>query len=170
MKHHLLLIVITLSALVTGKTQVYLQLEKYGTLNTVRFIEGDILTFRLKNDDKGWNERPIASIDVKGNRLIFPDVVVPLDSIDAIRLDKKAVVSQIIGTALQSGGVSTMMFISYDAVFNDRPIEWKTFVSGAAGVAVGTLLKKMFKHRTFQISERKRLRLIDLYFSEPQKS
>lgn len=152
---------------VAASAQKYLQLERAGSLKTIRFTEGDMLTFRLRDDDKGWYERMILSIDTKTNRIIFPDVVVHIDSIDAIRLNKKAVVSQILGTTLQVGGVNIILFTAYYSIFQDVDLEWASLASGAANIVVGTILKKLFRHKTFRISDRKRVRLLDLYFREP---
>jgi hypothetical protein len=151
------------------QAQVFLQLERAGTLKTIRYTEGDMLTFRLKNDDKGWYDRTIVSIDAAKNRIIFPDVIIHTDSIDAIRLEKKAVVAQILGTALQVGGINLILFTGYDAIFRDRDLDWTSMASGGLNIAVGTLLKKVFRHAVFRISSRKRVRLIDLRFSDPME-
>ncbi|HLF65945.1 MAG TPA: hypothetical protein VI603_19435 [Saprospiraceae bacterium] len=164
---NLVLIAITLCLTASIHAQIYLQLEKAGTLKTIRYSEGDVLIFRLKNDDKGWYERIILSLDVKRNRLIFPDVVIPIDSIEAIRLERKAVAAQIIGTALQAGGINLMLFTGYDAIFHDRDVDWTSMGSGFLNIAIGTVLKRIFRHAVFRISTRKRLRLLDLNFEEP---
>jgi hypothetical protein len=150
--------------------QVFLQLEKTGTLKTFRYTEGDLLTFRLKNDDKGWYERTIVSIDAPGNRLVFPDVSLSVDSIEAIRLERKAVGAQILGGALQIGGINQILFTAYYAIFQDRKLDWTSMGFGALNVVVGTVLKRLFRHPVFRVSQRKRLRLIDLNFSAPMKS
>ncbi len=167
---NLLLILIILLLEANANAQIYLQLEKAGTLKTIRYSEGDVLTFRLKNDDKGWYDRTIVSIDVQGKRLIFPDVVMSVDSIDAIRLDRKAVGAQILGGALQVGGINQILFNGYYAIFQDRKLEWGSMGFGALNIVVGTVLKRLFRHPVFNISERKRLRLIDLNFSAPLKT
>lgn len=161
---------ITVCFFLPAQAQVFLQLEKAGTLKTIRYNEGDILTFRLKNDDKGWYERPIISLDVAKNRIIFSDVVMPVDSIDAIRLEKKAAVAQILGTALQVGGINLILFTSYDAIFRDRDLDWTAMGSGVLNIVAGSALKKIFRHAVFRINDRKRIRLLDLNFSEPVKT
>lgn len=167
---HLFLSTIILFLAANTNAQIYLQLEKAGTLKTIRYAEGDMLTFRLKNDDKGWYERTIVSIDVPGKRLIFPDVVMSVDSIDAIRLDRKAVVAQVLGGALQIGGINQILFTGYYALFQDRKLDWGSMGFGALNIIVGTVLKRLFRHPVFNVSQRKRLRLIDLNFNTPLKT
>jgi hypothetical protein len=148
--------------------QIYLQLEKAGTLKTTRYEMGDEITFQLKNDDKGWHTRRISGIDVRNNKVIFPDVVVHLDSIYAIQLSGKSKIMQIVGTAMQAGGVNMMLFAAFGEVFyKEYEFDWKTLASGALNVVAGTIIKKIFQKRVFKISPRKRLRLIDLNFSAP---
>ena len=150
--------------------QLFLQLEKAGTLKTIRYTEGDLLTFRLKNDDKGWYERTIVSIDVPGNRIIFPDVTLSVDSIEAIRLERKAIVAQLLGSALQVGGINQILFTAYYAIFQDRKLQWSSMGFGALNIVVGTVLKRLFRRPVFHINQRKRLRLIDLNFGAPMKT
>lgn len=154
---------------ITGSlhAQVFLQLERTGTFKTIRFTEGDILTFRIRNDDKGWYERTIVSIDAAHGKIVFPDVVMHVDSLEAIRLEKKAVVAQILGTALQVGGINLLLFTGYDAVFRDRDLDWTAMGSGALNIITGSVLKKIFRHAVFRINARKRVRLIDLNFTDP---
>jgi hypothetical protein len=150
--------------------QRYLQLERSGTLKTIRYSDGDILTFRLRNDDKGWYQRTIISLDVGSGRIVFADVVMPLDSIEAIRLERRAAGAQIVGTALQAGGINLLLFTGYDAIFRDRNVDWVAMTSGIANIAAGTLIKRVFRHAVFRISDRKRLRLIDLDFKLPMNT
>ena len=167
MKTLLLSAVLVLALFMPGGAQIYLQLEKAGTLRTIRYTEGDALTFQLRNDDKGWYERTIVSIDVSRNRLVFPDVVIHIDSIAMIKLERKAVAAQIIGTALQAGGINLILFTGYNAIFQDRALDWTAVSSGVLNIALGTFLKKIFRYSVFRIGPRKRLRLLDLNFEEP---
>lgn len=167
---HLLLSPFLFFLIADTNAQLFLQLEKAGTLKTIRYTEGDLLTFRLKNDDKGWYERTIVSIDPQGNRIIFPDVTLSVDSIEAIRLERKAIVAQILGGALQVGGINQILFTAYYAIFQNRKLDWTSLGFGALNVIVGTVLKRLFRHPVFRVNQRKRLRLIDLNFGVPMKS
>lgn len=150
--------------------QVYVQLEKSGSFRTTRFSPGDMLTFRLKNDHTGWHERMIWSVDVEKNKIGFGDVVVPVDSIDAILLDKKAAGAQIIGSALQIGGINMILFTAYDAIFRDTDVDWTAMGAAVLNIGVGTAIKKIFRRAVFRPGPRKRIRLLDLNFQDPNKS
>lgn len=162
-------IALTITCLMPGgaNAQYYVQLEKAGSLKTTRFAPGDILTFQLKNDDKGWNERPIWSIDVERNRIIFPDVVVHVDSIEAIRLERKAAGAKILGSALQVGGINVMLFEGYEAIFRDTSLDWSAMAAGVLNIGVGTAIKAIFRRKVFRPGPYRRIRLLDLHFQNP---
>ena len=162
----ILVVLSILCATPSAYSQKLLQLEKSGSLKTVRFYTGDVMTFMLRNDDKGWHTRTIEDFDLANNRIVFHNYVLPLDSIEMIQLNRNQVM-QIVGGALQGGGVNMMLFSTYYSVFRDRSMEWGTFISGAANVGIGTLLRKLFRKKRFKPGKRKRLRLLDLNFGPP---
>ncbi len=155
-------------SLTCGIGQVYVQLEKSGTLRTVRYAAGDVLTFQLKHDDAGWYDRTIYDLDIEHQKIIFPDVVVSIDSIEAIRLNKKATAAQIIGTAMQAGGINLILFTGYYAIFEDRNVDWKAMTSAVLDIAAGTAIKRIFRHKVFRPGPRKHIRLLDLRFQVDQ--
>jgi hypothetical protein len=131
---------------------------------------GDVLTFALRNDDTGWHDRRIQSLDIPGNRIIFPDVIVHVDSITMIRIDRKARGAQIIGSALQVGGINVMTFTAYEAIFRDTKLEWGAMAAGLLNVGVGTGIKRLFRRKVFRVGPWKKIRLLDLNFmSVPQQ-
>jgi len=159
--------VLLLFVFTTSIAQVYVQLEKAGTFKTIRYAPGDILTFKLYHDDSGWHDRMIQSIDVPRNRIVFPDVVVPVDSIEMIRMDRKSSAAQIIGGALQVGGINLMLFVAYDAVFRDMPLDGTALAAGALNIVVGTVIRRIFRKKTFRVGPYRRIRLLDLNFQGP---
>jgi len=147
--------------------QMYVQLERTGSFKTIRYSQGDMLTFKLRNDDKGWYERTIISMDIPGRQILFADVTIHVDSIEAIRLRKEAKGAQLIGTALQGGGIQMILFTGYSSIFLDRGLDWTAMISGVLNIALGTAVKKVFRGGVFKVNSRKRIRLLDLNFSEP---
>jgi hypothetical protein len=164
LKSIIVLFAVFLGTVMPVKGQIYLQLERSGSLKTLRYSPGDILTFSLKNDDKGWHERFIVSLDAAQNRIVLQDVVISLDSIESILLERKAAGAQIVGTALQAGGINLILYAGQDAIFRDRDFDWTATVSGLLNIIVGTAIKKIFRRSVFRISPRKRLRIVDLNF------
>lgn len=146
--------------------QKFLQLEKSGTLKTVRFYAGDALTFRIRNDETGWHTRYIQDFDLVQDKIIFPNLDLPVDSISMIRLPRTRAM-HIIGRALQAGGINTILFSATYSAFDNREIDWTAMTTGAANIAVGTLFTSQFRTKRFKVGKRKRLRLLDISFPEP---
>ena len=162
---YLLLLLCFWTGLPSVSAQIYVQLERAGTLKTTRFTSGDVLTFQLRNDDTGWNERMIHSIDVERNRINFGDVIVHVDSITAIRFEGRSLAPVILGTALQVGGVNLMLYVGYDAIFRDSKLDWTAMGFGVLNIAAGTAIKRVFKYKIFKPGPYKRIRLLDLNFA-----
>ena len=60
--------------------QLFIQIEKRGSLKTERFYKGDLLLFQLEGED-GWFEETIEDIYVEENLVLFTNRIVPLDKI-----------------------------------------------------------------------------------------
>ena len=71
MRASLACVVLLLLTCVSLHGQKCLQLEKMGSLKTVRFYPGEEITFKIVNDDKGWYTRMITDIDVDRGYLFF---------------------------------------------------------------------------------------------------
>jgi hypothetical protein len=79
-------------------------------------------------------------------------------------MDRKALGAQIIGGALQVGGINVMSFTAYEAIFRDADVEWGAMAAGLLNVAAGTGIKRLFRRKVFRVGEWKRIRLLDLNF------
>jgi hypothetical protein len=146
-----------------------LQLEKGGSQRTTKIHIGETIIFQLKNDDTGWYERVIFDIHPNTGYLDLEGVQIHVDSITKLKFDKRPFVPNLIGTALQAGGINMILFdVSRGLVWDkERGINGPTIASGFANIAVGTLLKKIFNAKKFKVTKRKRLRLLDLSFGDP---
>ena len=162
----LLIFLLALMCAWPAHSQKFLQLEKSGSLKSTRFYPGDELTFRLKNDDTGWYTRLIYDFDLENNLILVQGHELPLDSISMIRLPRTKAM-QIVGGALQVGGINMILFSAYYSIFRDYDADWSTILSGVANIAVGTALRSLFASKRFKPGKRKRLRLLDLNFSAP---
>jgi hypothetical protein len=146
--------------------QKFLQLEKYGSFNYVRFYIGEDIKFQLKNDNSGWHTRTITDFDVDGGHIIFYNHPVHIDSIEVIQLARGNGM-QIVGGALQIGGANSMLFSIAYPIFQNQPVNWAGVGYGALGIAVGTALRRLFRTKKFVPGKKKRLRLLDLSFGPP---
>ncbi len=144
--------------------QKFLQLEKGGSFKYTRYYIGEDITFKLNHDDKGWYTRTITDIDVEGGSLVFFSHPVHIDSIAMIQLPGSKV-WQFTGLALQVGGANAMLFsLGYSPIFKNEPVNWSGVATGALGIAIGTVLRRLTKTKKFTPGKRKRLRLLDLSF------
>ncbi len=142
--------------------QKFLQLEKGGSFKYTRYYIGEDIVFKLHNDDKGWHTRTITDIDVDGNRLVFFNHPLPIDSIAMIRLPGSKV-WQIAGLTLQVGGANAILFsLGYNPIFNNEPVNWGGVGTGALGIAIGTAIRQLTKTKKFVPGPRRRLRLLDV--------
>lgn len=154
-----------------GSSQKVLQLEKAGVQRTVKIHIGETITFKLRNDDKGWYERTIFDIYPNTGHLNLEGVQVHIDSIAKLKFEKRPFVPYLVGTALQGGGANMILFdLSRGLIWDkERGLDEGTIISGAANIGIGTLLKKIFNRKKFKVTKRKRLRLLDLDFGPPMK-
>ncbi|RLD22392.1 MAG: hypothetical protein DRI69_01380 [Bacteroidetes bacterium] len=142
--------------------QKFLQLEKGGSFNYIRYYIGEDITFKLNHDDKGWHTRTITDIDVDENRLVFYNHPLHIDSIAMIQLPGSKV-WQITGLALQVGGANAILFsLGYNPIFNNEPVNWSGVATGAMGIVIGSVLRRLTKKKKFVPGKRKRLRVLDV--------
>ena len=162
-----LTIVLLLLSCTNLAAQKFLQLEKGGSFKYTRYYIGEDIVFKLHNDDKGWHTRTITGIDVDGDRLIFFNHPLPIDSIAAIQLPGSKV-WQITGLALQVGGANAILFsLGYNPIFKNEPVNWGGVATGALGIAIGTAIRQFTKNKRFVPGPRKKLRLLDVSFGPP---
>ena len=149
--------------------QKVLQLEKGGSHRTTKIHVGETIIFKLKNDDSGWYERAILDIYPNTGYLNLEGVQIHVDSIAKLKFDDRPFVPNLIGTALQAGGINMILFdVSRGLIWDkERGVNGPTIISGVANIAVGTILKKIFNSKKFKVTKRKRLRLLDLSFGNP---
>ena len=67
------------------------------------------LTFQIKDDKVGWYTRQILDMDPNGQMILLGESWVPINSIARIKLNRKRAWPNIIGGALQVGGISMFM-------------------------------------------------------------
>ena len=142
--------------------QKVLQLERAGHKNSIRYYIGDEITFQLRNDETGWYTRIINDIDVDGQKLIFPNIEIHIDSIAMLRRPKSGFWRGL-GTALQSGGGGIILTSVSLSLIQNTEFPTAAVVTGASSMVVGTALKQ-WKYRRFKLNERRRLRTLDLTF------
>ncbi len=147
----------------TLSSQIYLQLERSGWTETIRFYEGDYLQFKLKEFPKTWRSEEILSIKPEENILVFEDNFYNINQIHSIRINKNW--AKAIGPKLMLfsaawftyGGIATLASGEGGYKMSSNEI-----VIGGIIASVGFFIKTLFSKKKFKLNKRKRLRIMDL--------
>ena len=122
------------------------------------------LTFQIKDDKVGWYTRQILDMDPDGQMILLGDSWVPLNTIASIKLNRKRVWPNIIGGALQVGGISMFMGDLWFTVTNQPQYSEGGMEFGLINFGVGTIIRALFSPIVYDLGKRKRLRVVDLTF------
>ena len=144
--------------------QKYLLIEKAGNLHTEKIVMYEELTFQIKDDKVGWYTRQILDMEPDGQMILLGDSWVPLNTIASIKLNRKRVWPNIIGGALQVGGISMFMGDLWFTVTNQPQYSEGGMEFGLTNFGVGTIIRALFSPIVYDLGKRKRLRVVDLTF------
>lgn len=139
--------------------QKFFQMEKIGSLKVKKYYVGDQLTFQIKEYPNVWLTESIEDIYQEENMILFSDRAVKLDEIVKIRRKKKW--SKGIGNNLYRFGIAWAGF-SLLGTLGGVPLTWAAAIVPASSFVAGFLIKNLFKHRTYRIGKKRRLRILDL--------
>ncbi|RMF23539.1 MAG: hypothetical protein D6765_12935 [Bacteroidetes bacterium] len=153
--------------------QKFLQIERLHSPKTRKFAVGDEITFQLIGQE-GWYTRVIEDIHYEQQLVQFAYGQVHVDSIAAIRIFNSRRWSRPLGNQLFNFAIAWQTF----SLISTAVDETETFrdnlprdaVVVGSSVLTGFLLQRIFRHRTFRLSNpegthrsRKwRLRALDL--------
>lgn len=144
--------------------QKTLLIEKAGNPRTERIAMYDELTFQLHDDEAGWYTRQILDMDANGQMLMLGNSWVAIKDISRIKLKRKRAWANILGGALQVGGI-TMFFNDVWFTINNRPEYSEGGMEfGLINFAVGTGIRMLFAPVKFHLGKQTRLRVVDLTF------
>ena len=164
MKKITLLFSFCFATLITLSSQEYLIIEQSGRLKNRRISQYEILTFKLKDDNKGWYHRQILDLNTDANLILLGDTWVPIKEIKSIKVGKMRTLATIVGNALQRGGVSFLMGDAFYTLKGKPEFTQGGLESGFASIALGTALKKWLSPVKYNFNQHTRLRIIDLTY------
>ncbi|MDZ4749130.1 MAG: hypothetical protein SH808_11635 [Saprospiraceae bacterium] len=144
--------------------QKYVLIEKAGNPRTERIPMYQELTFQIRDDKVGWYTRQILDMDPDGQMILLGDSWVALNTIASIKLNRKRVWPNIIGGALQVGGISMFMGDLWFTVSDQPQYSEGGMEFGLLNFAVGTIIRTFFSPIIYDLGKRKRLRVVDLTF------
>lgn len=143
-------------------SQKVLILEKRGTLKSRRYYQGDEITFR-KMGDKTWHTSELVRMIPEDGIIVLDGDYVRINEIRAIKRKRNRQRRNSIGNQLYFFGTAWGVYTGIDELVAKRPTDWEAaaYVSGSSFV-LGTLLKTLFKSKTYKIGNRRWLRMTDL--------
>lgn len=147
-----------------GSGQKFLQLEVWNHPETIKFYEGQRIIFKTTEFPEAWQEQMIETILVDDNVLVFPDGLVHLDDITEFKIHNH--VARAIGLKLMQFGVVWFGFGGVAAAAYDFDFGWDTFAIGGGAILTGWLLRKLAGSRTYDVTGKDRLRLLDISLPE----
>jgi len=146
----------------TLSAQKFLQLEKAGSFKVKRYHPGEEVTFKIKGDDY-WYTEDILDVLIEDQIVLFTYRAIPIGDITHIRSFKQKKWSKPVGQQLYNFGAAWLLF-SLGATIGGTPLSESSFTVPLAAGTLGFLVQKIFRHQTYKIGKRRRLRLLDLSF------
>ncbi len=140
-----------------------MDIDKFG--NRIRFITGDELEFQV-DGKREWYKFTISDFDYDKQEIVFDDLSIPVSRITKIVHIKKGVrkTSLWLGSLFGGFGVPWTVYAIYGLIVGSPMVVPATFVVGAIAIALSAILLsvKIFWKRKYSISEKRRLRIVDL--------
>lgn len=147
-----------------GYAQKMLVLERAYQAKTTKMYVGQTLRFRLAGEENYWYERTITDMLPESNLLLLDNFPVKLDSIVALRVNRRPI-WRLIGGTLFTFGASLTVATTAAALYRDKDVKYGALYGSSAaslGVGYGLLTK-----RTLKLGKKHRLRIIEIKFPTP---
>ncbi len=143
--------------------QKVLQIERSGSLKTIKMHIGDEVTFSLKGAPRQYYTRDILDLFPEVQTIQFAGGAVSVDQIAAIRMRGSNHWAKSLGGMV---GIFTGVWATYsllDVLINTRaPAPFQYWVGGIALGVTGILF--LVPERVLRMGDRRRLRVLDLTF------
>lgn len=161
----LITFVFLLTSLSCLSGQKMLLIERANRAKTTKLYVGAPLRFRLTGEENYWYRRTITGILPESNSLLLDNFLVNLDSIDAIKVNRKAL-WRITGGALLTFGASlTLATTVGKVIYHDDDVDAPKLL-GIAAVSFGTGWF-LSTPRKLKLGKRHRLRIVEVKFPDP---
>ena len=140
-----------------------MDINKFG--GKISFDVGDVLEFQVDNK-KEWYKFQINGFDYDKQEIIFDELSIPISRITKISYIKKNVRRTTIwlGSIVAGFGIPWTTYAVYGLIIGSPMVVPATFVVGAVAISLAAILLsvKFFWKRKYIISEKRRLRIVDL--------
>lgn len=145
----------------SASCQRLLQIEDPREVETVRFYEGQKLTFRTKEMGREWQTKIMKNIMVAESVLVFDDGFINISDITHIRQDKP--VRTIVGKMLMAFGAGWLLYGGVALVLKLPNVVAKDLIVGVVALTSGFLIQH-FSKKTYTMGKNARIRLLDISF------
>ena len=143
--------------------RLQMDINKFG--GKISFDIGDELEFQV-DGKKEWYKFTINDFDYDNQEIIFDELSIPLSRITKIVHIKKGVrkTSLWLGSLFAGFGIPWTVYAVYGLIIGSPMIVPATFVVAAIALSLSAILLsvKIFWKRKYSISEKRRLRIVDL--------
>ena len=154
---------------VTMQGQLFLQMERTGTLKVKRYQIGDEVCFKLKGENQDFRTEYIEDILPEQDIIIFSNGMVRRTEIAFIRSFHPRKWSKPLGQQLMIFGVGWGLFsLGAKAAFllgatsTVSPLTLGTAAIVGTAIGIGWIIQKAFRQKTYRFGKKRRLRILDL--------
>lgn len=168
----ILILVVLLQGSFIVKGQIFLQLERFNSPKTIKFIEGDELEFRIHDYPKTWRHGILSRIMLEEETIILDGEFFQLQDIKDLRITKYG--AQLLGIRMYQFATAWSTFAIIADVAN-APVGFggdETFMIGIDTVAIaggsvllGLIFQKILGRKKYKLEKNSRLRFVDLRLS-----
>ena len=163
---YVFLFILCCSSVSVSNAQVYLQIEKFGSLKTIQIFEGQTINFKTREYPKTWRSATISRILPEDNSFVMDGDIFQPEDLHAISFPEKSLAYNI-GTQLQRMGLGLILYGGIADLAGWQDIAPEAYISFASLSTFGTLMKFLFRRRIFKFNKRRRLRIVDTRFFVP---
>jgi len=163
LKHYLLLLCFLQTSFAYCQKFLQMDIDKFG--GRISFSIGDELEFQV-DGKREWFKFTINDFNFDKQEIIFDELSIPLSRITKIVHIKKGVrkTSLWLGSLFGGFGVPWTVYAIYGLIVGSPMVVPATFIVGAVALSLSAILLtvKIFWKRKYVISEKRRLRIVDL--------
>ncbi len=147
--------------------QVRLSMDKFGKRKSLDFYEGETITVRMKGE-KGFHQLYIQKLYPEAKLIQTQLGAIHLDQIERVRIFKTKKLAKALKFKFWIFGTAWGFYSVIGALFLGEPWMWGTLIVVGAAFLLGWLFGFIFKHRTFKIGKKRKLRIQDISFGKPK--
>jgi hypothetical protein len=147
--------------------QKLLQIEDPKEVKTIRYYEGEKITFKTEYFGKEWQTKKIKSIMVDEAVIVFEDGFISISEITHVRHGLP--IRKIVGKALMTFGIGWLTYGGIALMLNLPNVVPKDLLTGGIALVSGYFIQ-LFSRKIYIVGKNARLRLLDITFPSFQPS